>query len=274
MVKKLFALASVTALTGLVTAVIAAGCSSTEYIYLDGGASDARREASRPPDTEEAPAATCKAETPFVVEDIKPAAPRLNVCDDAQIGRLATACAVGTADPNSQACADTRAAAENQGCADCIFGSDADAEWKVVNVNGAGTDRPVRYNQAGCIEYTSQVKDCGEALLTLNICINDYCDQCADESELQTCVNDVLDVECTDYRLEQGCYDAFLTTHKDEVDACFAPADDTDISRLFTYMAKVACQYTGAPDGGTDDGGTDPGTDAGEDAGDAGNEGE
>ncbi len=55
MIKKLFALASVTTLVGLVATVTAAGCSSTPTEPVDGGASDAAKDAKKDVTIEEEP---------------------------------------------------------------------------------------------------------------------------------------------------------------------------------------------------------------------------
>ena len=91
MVKKLFALASVTALTGLIAAVAASGCSSTTTV--DPGTpetgTDAKptpKEAAPPDPPEEAGAKTCPEATPITAADIEaqskwlPPAPTSAVC--------------------------------------------------------------------------------------------------------------------------------------------------------------------------------------------------
>ncbi len=241
MVKKLFALASVTALTGLVASAAAAGCSSTEVINGGDASADARREASRPADTDEPAAESCKAQGKFEAEAIKPNAPQQKACTSEQIEALSAKCAEGAdADPNNADCKAARDATENKGCADCIFGSDADAQWKVVNLN-PDAERKVRYNQAGCIELASGVKDCGGALLTLNICLNAYCSDCGTESEQGTCVNEVIEGECSEFRITSACAKAALQTYEKQVEDCFAKREDVDDSRLFVYMSTLAC---------------------------------
>src|SRR5262245_60016544 len=105
MVKKLFALASVTALSGLVVAVNAAGCSSAEYVYVDGGgAAYAKRPATPPPETEES-TATCKLQGVFEAEDLKPPAPRqASACSAAVIKAISDKCAANNADANGAEC--------------------------------------------------------------------------------------------------------------------------------------------------------------------------
>jgi hypothetical protein len=253
MVKKLFALASVTALTGLVASVTAAGCSSTEILPNGDASTDAKREASRPADTDEPAAASCKAQGKFEAEKINPSAPQKNACSKPEIDALSAKCAEGAnPDANSAACKDARDA--HKVCAECIFGTDADAQWKVVNLNPDAATRKVRYNQAGCIEIASGVKDCGSSLLTLNICLNVYCNQCTTDADQTACVDEVFPGgECGPFGLTNACGTAALDTNKAAVNECFAKTADVDDSRLFKYMATLAC-------------GTSPITDAGKDA--------
>lgn len=254
MVKKLFALASVTALTGLVAAVSAAGCSSTTYVYADAGAADARRDGTRPPDTEESDAPTCKAQGVFEPEDLKNPAPRqASACDTAKIAAIAAKCASNDADANGAECKAARDLAGNKTCADCIFGTDADAQWKVVNLQPAA-ERPVRYNQAGCIEHVSGVAGCGESLLTLNICLTAYCTQCTTDADERACVEDVINAECAGFKLTQACGTAAFDTKETEVGDCFSKREDPDDTRLFVYMATVACASTGSTKDGGDGG--------------------
>src|SRR4051794_22329266 len=92
MVKKLFGLASVTVLTGLVGVITAAGCSSKLYVYGDEGGVEGgkilkpgdegydkakdpiRAEAGKvptdPPIEEPDPGATCPSTTPITAADI------------------------------------------------------------------------------------------------------------------------------------------------------------------------------------------------------------
>src|SRR5262245_6266904 len=80
MVKKLFALASVSALGGLVAAVNAAGCSSTEVVAGDGG-SDAKTD-RKIGDSEDDGSLVCYVEDPIEATKYKysPAAVKPGAC--------------------------------------------------------------------------------------------------------------------------------------------------------------------------------------------------
>ena len=155
MIRKLFALASVTALGGLVAATGVAGCTAspkdddvvepkkgidpTETVEGDGGQAPA-------PGAEGDAAAggvECKAKISYAAEEIHPAAPPRQVCTADAVKALSDACAK---DPNAQACTDARNGPGNQDCAACIFGTKDDAEWKVINLQ-PGASPGARYNQ-------------------------------------------------------------------------------------------------------------------------------
>lgn len=254
MVKKLFALASVTALGGLVASVTAAGCSSTEIISQpgDAGLTDAKKTDAKPPigDTEEEEAPSCKAKITFTPDQVNPPAPQSGTaCKADVISALADAC---TADPNAQPCTDARALLANKTCAECIFGSKSDAQWKVINLM-PGEKPAARYNQEGCVEHVTGVKGCGQSYLTVLGCFNDFCAKC-DEASAGGCVEDVASAECKDYLLSDAACAGALKSREKEVDSCFPTAQDAKgIKDLFVYMSTVACATT--PGGGAKDGG-------------------
>lgn len=256
MMKKLFALASVTALGGFVAFASAAGCSSSEIISQpgealpgDGGKKDARP-APPPPEEQTPPAETCKAKEAFTPAETKPPAPQSGTaCTDAGIDALAGACAE---DPNAEGCTSARDQPANKTCAQCIFGKKDDAEWKVINLM-PGETPSARYNQEGCVEHITGVKGCGIGYLKILDCFNNYCSKCPD-NELQTCLEEVAEGDCRQHRIADTACATALSSKQDAIDACFpANQEPGSVKTLFVNMSKIACKT--APGGGAKDGG-------------------
>src|SRR5262249_33236442 len=141
--------------------------------------------------------ATCKNEcATFTPPVMNPPVAKTTMCTDTQISALADACAK---EPDGAACTTARADAANAACAACLFGSKTDASWKMV-VLDPGATPPARYNQAGCIELASGVKDCGKKYFTVVACFDSYCSTCT-QPDLTTCQKDVAQGsgECKSY---------------------------------------------------------------------------
>jgi hypothetical protein len=251
MVKKLFALASVTALTGLVSAVAASGCSSTTEVTEDSGAATDAKADTKKGDTgpgEEEDAATCKkAGASFSPPTINPPedAKNLAACSDTVINALADACAK---EPGGAGCKTAREVAGNQkDCADCLFGAETDAKWKMINLR-PGQTPDARYNQAGCITLAGGVPDCGKKYFTVVSCFDAFCSDCTGAEET-ACQKDVAQGsgECKQYLIDQACGNALDAVEK----TCF-PGEQTDaaIKTLFVNMAKTFCAKGAATDGG------------------------
>lgn len=269
MVKKLFALASVTGLTGLVAAITAAGCSSTTETQAtnDGGSSGTTDSGKKtdsgktPTDTDEPAAPSCKdTAATFTKSTINPpTTQQASACDSAAIDALAAACLEDPADTKGTKCKDARALAANKTCADCVFGTKADANWKVINVEAGKT---AQFNQAGCITHVTGVPGCGEAYIQILRCANTFCpgDKCADQASATACFNEIKGAECKDYLLgndvssdDQACSNALQAKQTQIDDNCFA-ADNTAAAEttFFKNMIKTSCQT--APQGGGDAG--------------------
>jgi hypothetical protein len=247
MIKQLFALASVTALGGLVAAVSAAGCSTSPKDDTGQAepaknidATEKKDAATTPPSTAGGDAAAgvaCKAKISYTAEEIHPPAAQQQVCTADEVNALADACAK---DPNAQECTDARNGAGNKECASCIFGAKDDAEWKVINLQ-PGETPGARYNQEGCVDHTTGVKGCGHAYVTVLGCFNDFCARCAQDQQ-KLCVEEVAEGECKDFRItDQKCGTA-LGDDEMAVDSCFPKTPDlAGVKGLFTYMARIAC---------------------------------
>jgi hypothetical protein len=203
MVKKLFALASVSALAGLVSAVSAAGCTTTETQTTpgeDSGTADAKKDSKNvtpEDDAGEEPSDLCYKEDQ--VDTSKPAEGYKN--PRVQPG----ACEPGVtkviedlfdANPSGVKFTDIKdALADDPGCAECAFGKEADAEWAplVEATSGQGFIQ----NGGGCVAVVSKNEDCGKAYFEWDLCLNFACTDC-EGSDQQSCVSAVQSSACKD----------------------------------------------------------------------------
>jgi hypothetical protein len=240
MVTKFFAVANVTALGGLV-AVLGGGCASPD---------DASDKTSLPPNASKVSptdsagggsrsgAPSCKAKVNFVPPETKPPAPKsITACSPTILNTLADAC---TDDPNAKACSDVRASAGNKTCADCIFGTKSDLQWKVVNL-APGQKPPVTYNQEGCIENITGVKGCGHSYMTNLACLLDHCNSCRDATSGKSCLSEVATNECKPHKVDEDCLKA-VDKNQEQLAGCFPDAQDRkSVKDFFVHIAGAAC---------------------------------
>jgi hypothetical protein len=256
MIRKLFALASVTALGGFVATIGATGCSSTDKVTSSGDAGPGGRADVKNTDAQKPPPAgdggkdtspTCKADIQFTPDATKPPAPQQqSACTAAAIDALADAC---IADATSKDCTDARAAAANKTCAECIFGTKADEEWKPI-VLAPGEKPSAIYNQEGCVDHLTGVKGCGHKYVTVLSCFNAYCGNC-DATSVRDCVEDIAEGECKSHRISDETCAKALSANELTVDRCFpASEDQAGVKALFVHMATVACASSLLKDGG------------------------
>lgn len=257
------ALASVTALGSLVAVAGVVGCSSTSEVVSQTDPTQSAEDAGKPrpprrdagvvPPEEEAEPETCKdAKATFTPKEAKPTAEgSSSACTEKTIQVLADAC---LADPGAKACADARQLFTNKTCAECIFTESAsEPEWKVFIMD------PPTFNQRGCIDHVTGVKDCGRELGNLVFipdgCLEAYCGQCS-SSEQEDCFQDVLQNECKEHLLSQACATALQSKGDSLNKTCFGDPEIGDPAEqakdLFVKMAKAACMNggTGGKDGG------------------------
>jgi len=198
MVKKLFALASVTALTGLMAAVAASGCSSTTVV--DGApATEAGTDGkSAPPKTDSAPdpepdaAKTCPQSTPITTADIEadikwlPPAPTTNACtqknmDDFKALFAKGAPQTGLTFPNIKTVLGTE-------CSACVFSEKNSPTWSLfANFDGMTATENVT---PSCFAHNSVGGEaCGKARFTWEACLDIACPktECADDAAIRAC---------------------------------------------------------------------------------------
>ncbi|GEM_PF-1505712 len=263
MVKKLFALASVTALGGLVAAVSAAGCTTTEVITQSSeGPADAGRKDSgnRPPPstgddedpTDEDPV-TCLTKDPIDVSELTYKPPRTpqSACPK-DVGDVVSNYINTAAKPTWLGLRDEVAQKVSADCAACVFSNVKEPEWGpiVVDDNGAGT-----WNFGGCVQTVAQKEaDCGKGMEQMNLCMELACESCDedDQDAMSECIQASIGAKgpCGDV------YGAAAT-------ACGGPgAISSAAQRCSTGldMITVACISggDGAPDAGADANGDDP----------------
>lgn len=268
MMKKIFALASVVGLTGLVSAVASAGCSSSsdpDNGPTEAGAGDVKvKEAggssssssgdviSDPPSCKDAAATFTKTSANPPTEQ------QATACSDAAIDALAAACLADPASSKDTKCKDARAVTANKTCAECVFGTKADATWKVINIEEG---KSAQFNQGGCIDHVTGITGCGSAYIQIIRCVNTYCGSCGDQAASTACFNEVKGAECKAYLLgndvsadDQACSNALQAKQTQIESSCFA-ADNTAAAEttFFKNMVKTSCQT--APSGGSGDAG-------------------
>ena len=202
--KKLFALASVTALTGLMSTVAASGCSSTKTetaadtdatTPVDAGKTDAKK----PPvdDEDSSTSNTCPTKDAIDATKLPWKAPYVEkgACSDAELAAL-----VKFVDENDTAkYADWKSSVANAGCKACIFGKEADTAWRPLLENAKG--ELVGLNVGGCIAVAAngggpvtagdKGDKCGQSYQNWFDCRFEACAECpdGDTAALQKCLS-------------------------------------------------------------------------------------
>jgi hypothetical protein len=205
MVKKLFALASVSALTGLVAAGGAAGCSSstdnnpTNVTPDGGGAADAKKDGKTgvtpEEDSGDGDGPSCWKEDAIDATKAPYQPPRIQ----------AGACTSNVLkvindliDSNAQATFDDLKAEietkESAKCAECVFGENGDTWAPIVTES----DKVVALNGGGCVEIVSGKESCGRAYQQWDTCLDFACTDCKDSADRQACTKDVQSTACKD----------------------------------------------------------------------------
>jgi hypothetical protein len=203
--KKLFALASFTAITGIMVATTAAGCSSSSSSTTtptDGGKSDAKPPPPPPPPVvgddgggDDGGKSGCPPTTPIDAASLPwedPAAPNLNQCTEANIKAMADAIKAGSVKTDDDLKAAIGGAAGT--CSKCVFTDATKAPWgplPEVNDPKAG-NQAVTVNVGGCYALGLKNNACGKALQNLEdckftACFDDACPANPTSTQLQNC---------------------------------------------------------------------------------------
>jgi hypothetical protein len=191
MVKKLFALASVTALAGLMVSVAGTGCSSTTTTAAGDttDAAPAKKTDAKAPvgDQEEPPASTvCTGVIPVDATKLPWKSPfkTADACTEKDLTGL-----VSYLDANQNAkYADWKKAITSVSCSDCVFGKETDATWKPLAENTKG--ELTTLNVGGCIAIASKNDKCGQAYQNWFDCRFEACADCDanDTAAFQKCL--------------------------------------------------------------------------------------
>jgi hypothetical protein len=196
MIKKLFALASISGLTGLMAMTSASGCSSTTTVSdtdasttpTEAGGKDASppKEAGEEPDSGET--ATCPTTEVVTAADIDgqlkwvpPAAPQ-KVCTQTNLDDLKKLIVASGSAGTKFADIKTTLGAT---CAACAFSKDTAANWQVYVETTSGT---LSNRTASCLAQVESA-ECGKAYFQADICLKIVCSatDCGGDAEVAAC---------------------------------------------------------------------------------------
>jgi hypothetical protein len=242
--KKMFALASVTALTGLVASVAASGCSSTTVDATGGeGGTVTPAEAGKPkpvPDSGPDPAedsgpGTCPTTDPIdaTTAPWKPPTTPSTACTEKQITDL-----VAYVEANPKVDYPTLKKQVTGACATCLFVKDG-TNWGPFVEKADGSFE--RNNFGGCVAITSGKESCGKAFSQFDDCLQVACQDCADDAALTKCNTAAGKGACKD----AGAAFATECGSADPVQAC------DDLAKKYTFEAASRALCVGI----TNDGG-------------------
>lgn len=246
MVKKLFALASVTALTGLMVSVAVAGCSSTTT-ETSADPSDAgtgsettpKKDSSVGDDEEPPPSTECKGTIAVDATKLPWKSPNVEkgACSPGDLDGL-----VKFLEANSGAkYADWKKAITNPACNACVFGAETDATWKPLLENAKG--ELTGLNVGGCIAVASGNDNCGQAYQQWFDCGFEACGDCpADDSAAFS--------KCRGLANKAGCKAAFDNVSTVCTDAVIADAETACDNVKYVFEAPIKAQCIGLAEGG------------------------
>lgn len=257
MMKKLFALASITALTGLVSAVGVAGCSETVTDTTptpDAGPDPVKPkvDASTQPDDDDDDDETVTCATKDSIDatkfPYKKAEQVSGACTADELKKL-TDWFAGKANASEEIKASAWKAEVSDACGECIFSAEEDDAWGPIIVKD---DKLDFVNEGGCVEIASGKESCGRAWEQVNKCLLEACLlECKTQEEFDVCRR-----EGGDAILAGPCKDS-LTVLQTECGSNVTSYISACEGKAWTFEGPMAkqCGGTGtAPDGGTPDG--------------------
>lgn len=251
MVKKLFALASFTALTGMVVSVSGVGCSSSDTTSTTDAAADVKKTETGPVEggeEEDAPAGTCPDSTPVtgaqIDSEIGWKGPNAiqNPCSGANIQTFGGILDDDTVKTWDDLFTKLSGAGLPTACHDCIVTDSTAAKWGPVVKLAAGGGL---FNFGAC--FANQTSDaCGKTLEYTNVCINNACADCTSDATYQTCAG------------SKGTDTACAGPIKDEQTACaaFSAQISSETSTLSKACNNILNGASTLCAGGTFDGGS------------------
>ena len=244
MTKKVFALASVSALTGLVVAASAAGCSTTiepPQETPDTGVEpqDGSTPDRKPPTTPETSTDSGNCPTPDAIDQTtfpyKDPIVVAGACTEAELQAFVTFV------DNNDDPAKWKASIANQACQDCVFAKETTG-WAPVVLNASGD--PAAFNVGGCIAVASGVPACGRAYQQWRSCYLEACSECPDGDQAAFS-------KCTTAANKGACKGAF----DDVVPKCggneiVGDAEEACKGEKYIFEGPIRAQCIGLAEGG------------------------
>lgn len=234
--KPFFALSTLASTVGLVTILVATGCSD-DATRTTGDATEPAGGGKTPAPPQQAPAppktpddsnnnngnngggdpssTTCMDTKPFDATTVEyhPPAVKAGSCTTADIKTVTEAFQASSVDIEE---IKTTLGKKSKTCGECVFG-DAEAEtWAPIVLDGSNA----MLNGGGCISVVSKKDACGKAYQQWNTCLNEVCAACSDPSESNTCKNDAQQGPCT--AASKALIDGCGKNVNDHLKKCFA----------------------------------------------------
>jgi hypothetical protein len=245
MFKKVFALASFTALTGVIALGTAAGCSSSTTSSSSGGDTDgstvkkdASSDRSTTPVDEDAGPSTCPSTDPVAASDLPwapPTATNPNQCTEAMLTEFQQFLKDNPTTTNDQFEAHIKTA--SQACHDCIFTDASKPTWGPIPTSGG---KLVTINIGACFALASGNNNCGQAIQNEFDCEFVACADCADDTSFQACQKKAQTGACKPYvqAIQSGCQGV--------------PTTVDDVCGTFIETIRIQCVTANVFDGGAD----------------------
>ena len=248
--KKLFAVAIVTALSGFVSMLVVVGCAA-DSAPDPGVAPDASidvRPDRRPPGPEpeedaDPPAPTgCLATQAIDATNFaySPAAVSPGACTAEEAKALADYFAAKV-NANEDVVISEWAKEVSTSCSECVFSDGTGAEWTPILVKN---DHLLGLNRGGCVELMTGKPECGEAYQQVTECRYAACSACESDEAMTECVQDgeaIFTGPCKD------AYDKVIAACGDALDAAETACRGKDWQ--FEGPIQAQCVTGGAPDG-------------------------
>jgi hypothetical protein len=245
MFKKVFALASFTALTGVIALGTAAGCSSSTTSSstedTDGSTvkKDASSDRSTTPVDDDAGPTTCPSSDPVAASDLPwapPTATQPGLCQEKDLTAFQDWLKANTSATNDQFMQYIKTEAGDN-CYNCIFTDASKSTWGPIPISGG---KLVTINVGACFALASGNTGCGQAIQNEFDCEFVACADCADDTSFQSCQKKAQTGACKPFvqAIQSGCSGV--------------PATVDDVCGSFIDTIRIQCVTANVFDGGTD----------------------
>lgn len=242
MFKKVFALASFTALTGVIALGSAAGCSSSSSTTSGGDDSgstvkkDASSDRSSTPVDEDAGPSTCPSTDPVNAADLPwapPTATQVGKCTEQNLTDFQAYLKANPSTTNEQFEAYIKS--QSAACHDCVFTDASKPTWGPIPTSGG---KLVTINIGACFALVSGNTECGHSIQNEFDCEFVACSDCADDTAFQSCQKKSQTGACKPF------VQAIQTSCKG------VPATVDDACGSFIDSMRVQCVTMNVCDGG------------------------